>query len=81
MKKKDCLIDSKQKKEIVYNLINGFLAGFLVLLGSFSTGELTAKGIFFSVVASLIVVITKFKEYWDGEKNEYTSKVFSFVHA
>jgi hypothetical protein len=68
-----------QKKEIIYNLVNAGLAGALVLLGSFSTGEITWKGFCFAVIASSIVILTKFKEYWDGEKGEYSSKVFNFV--
>jgi hypothetical protein len=79
MKKKDCLISKENKKEIIYNLINALLAGFLVLLGSFSNGEITGKGIFFAIVTALIVVVTKFKDYWDGEKGEYSTKLFSFV--
>jgi len=79
MKKKKGLITHEQKKEIIYNLINAGLAGFLVLLGSLSNGEITGKGIIFAIIASLIVMATKFKEYWDGEKGEYTSKLFTFI--
>jgi hypothetical protein len=41
MKKK--LLKEYQKKEIVYNIVNSLLAGALVLLGSFSVGEITMK--------------------------------------
>lgn len=70
----------KNKEEIFYNLINAGLAGALVLLGSFSDGELNWKGFCFAFVAGLIVIISKFKEYWDGEKGEYTSKLFNFIN-
>ena len=79
MKKKDCLISKKNKREILYNFINSLLAGILVLLGSLTAGSITLKGLGLAVVASLVVILTKFKEYWDGEKNEYSSKVFNFV--
>jgi hypothetical protein len=77
--KKKCFITPEQRKEIIYNLINAGLAGLLVLLGSFSNGEITGKGILFATIAALIVVATKFKEYWDGEANEYTTKLFMFI--
>lgn len=73
------IFKKNQKREIIYNLINAGLAGFLVLLGSFSNGEITGKGLCFAVIAALIVIATKFKEYWDGEKGEYTARVFNFI--
>ena len=81
MKKKDYLVNKSEKKEILYNLINAVLAGCLVLLGSFSSGDITIKGFAMAVLASLAVIITQFKSYWDGEKKEYSSsvKLFSFV--
>jgi hypothetical protein len=78
MKRKN-IFSKMQVREICYNLINAGLAGLLVLLGSFSSGELTLKGFVFAIVAAIIVVATKFKEYWDGESSEYTSKLFSFI--
>jgi hypothetical protein len=54
------------------------LAGGLVLLGSFTTGEITKEGLIFAIIASAIVILSKFKEYWDGEKSEY-AKVFNFI--
>ena len=70
---------TSQKKEIIYNIVNAVLAGGLVLLGSLSNGELTSKGFCFAAIAAGIVIITKFKEYWEGEQDEYTSKLFNFV--
>ena len=70
---------TSQKKEIIYNIVNAVLAGGLVLLGSLSNGELTLKGFCFAAIAAGIVIITKFKEYWKGEQDEYTSKLFNFV--
>jgi len=70
-----------QKEEIIYNIINSFLAGVLVLLGGFSTGEITFKVFCTAGIASLIVAVSQFKKYWDGEKSEYASKMFNFVTA
>ncbi len=68
----------QNKSEIIYNLINSALAGGLVVLGSLSTGEITVQGIFYGCIAGGIVLLTKFKEYWDGEKKEYLNKIFTF---
>ena len=69
----------KNKYEILYNIINSTIAGGLVFLGSFSNGSLTKAGLAFAVAAFLIVFLTKFKNYWDGEKGEYSVKLFNFV--
>ena len=67
------------KHEIYYNLINCFLAGALVFFGSLSNGSLTFKGFCFSLLAFGIVFLTKFKNYWDGEKREYSNNLFNFI--
>lgn len=71
----------KNKEEIIYNLINSALAGALVFLGSLSSGELSWRGIILAIIATLSVVIAKFKEYWEKEKEEYSAmtKLFNFV--
>lgn len=69
----------KNKNEIIYNLINAGLAAILVLAGSFSNGNISIEGVCFAILAAVIVLITKFKDYWDGEKGEYCSKVFNFI--
>lgn len=74
------LICQKEKKEIFYHIINAGLSGALVLLGSFATtGEIESRGILFAVATAMIVAITKFKEYWDGEKSEFSNHVFNFI--
>jgi len=78
-KRKKCLINLRNKKEILYNFINATLAGLLVFLGACTNGEISSKGIIAAIIASLIVMATKFKEYWDGEKKEYTTKLFTFI--
>jgi hypothetical protein len=79
MKKKNNVVTKQNKKEIFYNIVNSVLAGLLVFLGSLSSGEITMKGISFSIIATLIVIVNKFKEYWDGERGEYTTKLFNFI--
>lgn len=69
----------KEKREITWNVINSLLAGSLVLLGSLTTGVLTYTGLFLSVIAALIVAITRFKEYWESEKKEYKNYAFKFL--
>lgn len=74
------MVKSKsQKKEIIYNIINSLLAGILVLLGSFTNGEISFKGFCVAGITSLIVIFSKFKEYWEGKKQNYSTKLFNFV--
>lgn len=77
-KKSKCLITEENKREIFYKLINSFLTGFLVFAGSLTSG-FSWEGIGLGIIASLIVAITKFKEYWDGEAGEYSTKLFNFI--
>lgn len=72
------LISQQNKKEIFYNLINSLLAGGLVLLGSLTSG-ISWTGVGAGLVAAGIVAITKFKQYWDSEKKEYSNKIFNFI--
>ena len=73
MKKED------NKKEIIWNLINSLLAGSLVFLGSLTSGQITWQGIGAALIASIIVAITKFQHYWNGEQKEYSAKIFKFL--
>ena len=70
----------KQNKwEICYHLINALIAGVLVMLGSFASGNIRWESFALALFAALVVAITKFKDYWDGEAGEYTKKVFNFL--
>lgn len=69
----------QNKYEIFYNIINAMLAGSLILLGAFVSGNITKESILFALVASMVVVVTKFKEYWDGEKGEFSTHMFNFI--
>lgn len=74
--KKSVLKDNKN--EIFYHLINSALSGLLVIAGAFTTGNISDVSIVAAIATSLIVAVTKFKEYWDGEKTEYSTKLFHF---
>ena len=71
----------QNKNEIIYNLINCGIAGGLVFLGSLSSGGITKEGLFFAFVASAIIFITKFSNYWKSQESEYTKNLFNFVGA
>jgi len=77
MKKKNPF--KKNKYEIRYHLINSALAGVLVILGSCIDGDITKESISIAFIASLVVFLTKFKEYWDGQQGEYSRKIFNFI--
>ena len=71
---------NKQSKEIIWNLINSFLAGVLVLFGAFTTGDITQKSFVAAAVAGGIVMLSQFKDYWETQKTEYSStKVIHFI--
>ena len=63
-----------QKQEILWNLINSGLAGILVLLGSLTSGGISANAFCVALVTALIVAVSQFKDYWKGEEKEYKSK-------
>jgi len=72
------------KYEICWNLVNCFIASGLVLLGSLANGQITIKGMLIATVAGGIVFLTKFQQYWSGEKGQYGSvtkaiSAFSFI--
>ena len=77
MKKNKVL--SKNKEEIIYHLINSGLAGSLVLLGSFTAGGFSLAGFLTAAVASLIVAVTKFRDYWTTQETEYKKSIFNFL--
>lgn len=75
------LITEENKKEIFYNIVNfiSLLAGLLVFLGSLTSGFSWA-GVGVAFISAGIVAITKFKEYWASEADEYKSTaLFSFL--
>jgi hypothetical protein len=77
--KKINLINNSEKKEIFYNLVNSGIAGLLVFLGACLNGGVDLKSIMLGVITGLIAAAVKFKDYWDGEKKEYCTKLINFV--
>lgn len=68
----------KQKKEIMWNLINSALAGALVLFGGFTTGNITVESLCVAFAAAMVVALTKFKDYWTNTADK-KSYAFTFV--
>lgn len=78
------------KKEIIYNIINSILAGALVFFGALSS-ELAQHGlneeafaelktgIMVGLVTSILIALTKFKDFWDSERKEYKNHIFKFI--
>lgn len=50
--------------EIKYNLINSALAGGLVFAGTFADGNVTWEGIAMALGTSVIVALTKFRDWF-----------------
>lgn len=53
-------------KDITKHLINAGLAGMLVFLGAFSTGNYDTQTIILAFVASSVVAVTQLKQYFDN---------------
>lgn len=63
---------------IGYNIVTSVLAGCLVFAGAFADGNITMTGIVAAASASLIVAITKFRDWWmDNESS--ISRAFNFI--
>lgn len=69
----------KNKDEIVWHIINSLLSAALVFMGALTTGNINKTTIIISLVTGGVVALSKFKDYWQSEEKEYTSKLFSFV--
>lgn len=69
----------RNKNEILWHLVNSFLAGALVVLGSLAGGDLTMRGVALGAVAGVVVMVTKLKEYWESERGEYMARMFVFI--
>jgi len=79
--KKKTKVQWRTKKEmVVWHLINSGLAGALVFAGAFVNGGLTSQGVVAALSASLIVALTKFKEFWSSQEGTYKPAMFHFIH-
>jgi len=67
-------------KEIAWNIVNSFLAGFLVFLGGFSSGNVTFETLGFAAITACIAAVVQFKNYWTKvEPNYKAAKLFTFI--
>lgn len=66
------LITDENKREIFYHIINSFLAGALVFLGAITAGNVSLSSMGYALAACLVVMITKFRDYWNDEAKEYS---------
>lgn len=69
----------KNKNEIIWNIVNALIAGSLVFVGAFADGGITKTGFFIALVASIGVILIKFRDYWTKQEGEY-AKIFNFIH-
>jgi hypothetical protein len=60
------------KDEIYFNIINSLLAGLLVFFGSLVGDQFKPswQGLGFAFVTAIIVMITKFRDYWATQEKE-----------
>lgn len=66
------------RNEIIYHLINSFIAGTLVFLGYFvGAGDtMSMKGIGASLAAAAIIFLNKFyTEYWANKKDVLNNRI------
>ena len=70
--------NQQQRKEIMWNIINSLLAGTLVFVGAFSTGHIDKTAILVAISTSLVIAISKFRDYWISEQSEY-NKAFNLI--
>jgi len=78
MEKKQVSPFQKNRNEILYNFINAGIAGALVFVGAFADGEITSTGVCAALVAAVVVGLTKFRDYWTGQAEEYKCSILSF---
>ncbi len=77
-------IFEKNKDEIKWNLINSVLIGAVAFLSSIlSTGDISLKSLGIGFITFLLITVTKFKDYWTNQENEYknswTTKDFNIL--
>lgn len=71
MANKEEIITTENKREILWVVINAFLAGCLVFIGAFIDGGLSRTDLIASFGAAAILFLTKISDYWKSEEGEY----------
>lgn len=71
------MVDKKTKLA----LINAVIAGGLVFAGSFSSGTVTSQGVIAALSATIIIFLTKMKDYLHKIQNKKAMKggLFEFI--
>lgn len=78
--KKD-ILSYENKKEIFYNLINSVIVFFISLLSILAATEFdwTWRGFAVAIVTGLLTAGIKFKDFWDGQKEEFQQRILTFI--
>jgi hypothetical protein len=73
-------ITPENKKEIFWNIVNAGITGGISFLSiALATEEITFKSIIIALGASGLAALILFRDYWETEKPEYSSKLFKFL--
>lgn len=67
------------KKKIIVKAVNCLLAGGLVFLGAFISGNISGEAIVAAFAAAGITAINQFKEFWQTLETQETPKITSFL--
>ena len=71
-------------KQVYKQLINAGMAGALVFLGACSSGNLTTESIIFAGIASAIIFVTQFKQWFEKTLKKKNKKaqanLFNFLN-
>lgn len=78
---KNKLIEEQNKKEIFYNLINCVLVFFISLASAIVATNFnwTWEGFGVAGIMAFLTALLKFKNYWDGEKGEYSKRLLNII--
>jgi hypothetical protein len=80
VKKKTKIVWRSKKEMFAWNIINSILAGTLVFTGAFTDGIITKNELLIMLGISILVMITKLKEFWDTQEGVYRPMLFHFIH-
>lgn len=60
-----------QIKEIIWQIVNSFLAAALVFLGGLSAGVINETTVMAAGITAGVIFLSKFRDYWLSEEEEY----------